>query len=440
VVDPVLNRRIQAASAPLVAILTIAGLVSDPAGRAQPLGSTAVEPSTPASKPVGLPPAAAGSLAWELVPAPLTPTSLPPPSPLVAQQSGLLWELVPDDQPFERPALAGTPSIPTGTAIPAQHLARSLLRWTLVPPDEVIDPTFAVAEGYVRPDPPPLPETPPPAWPRVRGLARSITVNGNPYPDVGLYVPNGFAADPEFTASATFDWVSRTRSCRTPPGGNWTDCADAVAYLDITPFKGEYASLGFQYAVQSLSGRNNGTSIFAGQSIGFRTAINLTPTTGLAFGGEHIIQLDNTTDLGRNFYLVLSQAIPLSKGNEPVLLVATAGIGSDFYGYGGNGTLGSTDCLSGNNISSPNYPSGRDCFWGPIGSLSLSLGSRVSMGFEWFGYGIGAGISVRPLGDLPLTFSFYATDFLGNTPEYISDLCTDNPCRTRIYGRVTMSF
>lgn len=387
------------------------------------------------------------SLVWEPVQAaeerqPMAtaePPAVPSPrsqeAPTVARSS-LRWELLPEEP---SPAATGM-AINNRPERSAVSLARTHLRWSLVPDDEVIDPTFAIAEAANRPDPPPLPEAPQPFWPKVRGLARGITVNGNPYPDVGLYVPNGFAADPEFTASATFDWVSRTRSCRTPPGGNWSDCADGVAYLDITPFKGEDASLGFQYAVQSLSGRNNGTSVFAGQSIGFRTAINLTPTTGLAFGGEHIIQLDDTTDLGRNFYLVLSQAIPLSRGSEPILLVATAGIGSDFYGYSGNGTLGSTDCLSGNNISSTNFPSGTDCFWGPIGSLSLNLGSRVALGFEWFGYGIGAGISVRPVSDLPLTFSFYATDFLGNTPDYISDLCTDNPCKTRVYGRVTMSF
>ncbi len=386
------------------------------------------------------------ALVWEAVPEsgePLQPpASLPGlPAAAIAQrpERGLTWELVPgeDDRlAFSSPEGSANP----GAGVFGQLLARdSTLRWYLVPDDQVINPSVALA-GDARPEPPYLPEPPAPFWPKVRGLARGITVNGDPYPDTGLNVPNGFAQDREFTVSTTLTGTSRTRSCRVPSGGNWIDCADSEAYLDITPFKGEYASLGFQYTIQSLTSRNRGTGQFAGQSIGFRTAINLTPTTGLAFGGEHIIQLDDSTDLGRNFYLVLSQAIPLSRGTNPILFVATAGIGSDFYGYAGNGTLGSTNCLSGNNVSSLNYPQGTDCFWGPIGALSLHLGSQVSIGYEWFGYGIGAGVSVRPIKDIPLTFSLYATDFLGNTPSYLDGLCTTNPCEARYYGRLTMSF
>ncbi|WP_152669521.1 hypothetical protein [Synechococcus sp. GFB01] len=256
---------------------------------------------------------------------------------------------------------------------------------------------------------------------------------------MGLYVPNAFAQDAGFFMSTTLDWVNRTRFCEVADGGDWTDCADGVAYFDFTPFKSKNASLGFQWAVQSLSGRNNGTGALAGQSLGFRTAWNITPTTAVAFGGEHIVQLDSSTDLGRNFYLVLSQAVPLNRAHKPIVMVATAGIGSDFYGYAGNG-FGSTNCLSGNNISSTDYPEGNDCWWGPIGSLSVSFGSQFSIGFESFGYGIGAGISARPFDGIPLTFSLYVTDFLGNYPDWIDTFCTDDPCEPRYYGRVTLSF
>jgi hypothetical protein len=122
------------------------------------------------------------------------------------------------------------------------------------------------------------------------------------------------------------------------------------------------------------------------------------------------------------------------------MLVATAGVGSDLFGYGGNGVLGSTDCIGGNNISSKNYPKGTDCYWGPVGAVSVAINDRISIGAEWFGYGIGAGISVRPFSDLPLTASIYAMDFLGNTPSYIQDTCTTDPCETRYYGRLSYSF
>ncbi len=360
-----------------------------------------------------------------------------PPAP--GESSALRWE------PVREPTGAVGVDAAAGAA-PAAEAAQidpaASLAWELVPASEVIDPEAAVAEALAAPDPDILPE-PEPQPTQIRGLARGITVNGNPFPDAGLFVPNGFAMDPEFTVSAILDGVNRTRSCRVGGETSASDCADAVAYLEITPFKGERASLGFQWAVQSLSGRNEGTSQFAAQSLGFRTAVNLTPTTGLAFGGEHILQLDSSTDLGRNFYLVFSQAIPLGEGPNGMWAVGTVGIGSDFYGYGNTsnrGSLGSTNCLSGNNISSPTFPTGTDCYWAAIGSIQLYLNSRVSIGAEWFGYGFGAGISVRPIDAIPLTLSLYATDFLGNRPDYIASFCSSDPCETRYYGKMTLSF
>ncbi|MCT0230568.1 hypothetical protein KQ306_06865 [Synechococcus sp. CS-1324] len=306
--------------------------------------------------------------------------------------------------------------------------------WNVVPASEPVGPGFPES----LPAPQPIAAASPPVT-RVRGLSRGMTVNGSLYTDTALQVPNGFAADQRFTVSAALTPVNRTRSCGAGSGS--TDgCDDAELNIELTPIRGEDASLGLIWNIQSLTSRSGGTSAFSGQSLGFRAAVNLTPTLGVSFGGEQIIQFDDSIDLGRNFYLVLSQAVPLSAGAEPVVAVATVGIGSDFFGYGGNGILGSTNCLSGNNISSNNFPSGTDCFWGPIGSLSLHLGSRVSLGAEWFGYGIGAGISARPFSELPLTLSVYATDFLGNTPSYIEGLCTTNPCGARYYGRMTFSF
>ena len=273
---------------------------------------------------------------------------------------------------------------------------------------------------------------------QVRGVGRGFTVNGNPYPDISLKLPNAFAIDRQFTFSGQLAGTSRNRTCKVGEGQDWSQCADGELFFEITPLKGENASLGINWTIQSLSNRNGSSG--TGQSLGFKGALNLTPTLGLAFGGEQIIQFDNNTDLGRNYYLLLSQAVPLSRGEKPAMLVATAGIGSDAFGYGGNGVLGSTNCIGGGNISSKNYPKGTDCYWGPVGALSVAINDRLSIGAEWFGYGIGAGISLRPFSDLPLTATFYATDFLGNTPSYIQDTCTTDPCETRYYGRLTYSF
>lgn len=281
---------------------------------------------------------------------------------------------------------------------------------------------------------------PPSGITQVRGIGRGYTVNGRPYPDVSLKLPNAFALDQQFIFSGQLTGTNRTRTCRVPKGGSWSDCADGELFLEVTPLRGANASLGLNWTIQSLSDRNDGTATFSAQSIGFKGALNLTPTLALAFGGEQIIQFDDKTDLGRNYYLLLSQAIPLSRAEKPPVLVVTGGVGSDLFGYGGNGVLGQTDCIGGNNISSNSYPRGTDCYWGPVGAVSLALNDRVSFGVEWFGYGLGAGVSVRPFGDLPLTASAYAIDFLGNTPSYIQDTCTNDPCETRYYGRLTYSF
>ena len=317
---------------------------------------------------------------------------------------------------------------PVWSAAPSQPVDSS---WQVIDPNRPQTSTWQNGPADVdRP--------PPSAVARVRGIGRGFTVNGNPYPDVSLKLPNAFALDQQFIFSGQLAGTSRTRTCQVPQGGSWTDCADGEVFLEVTPLRGANASLGLNWTIQSLSNRN--TNFGSAQSLGFKGAVNLTPTLGLAFGGEQIIQFDNQTDLGRNYYLLLSQAVPLSRAEKPAVLVATAGVGSDLFGYGGNGMLGQTNCIGGNNISSNNYPKGTNCYWGPVGAVSLAVNDRLSFGVEWFGYGLGAGVSLRPFNDLPLTASFYAIDFLGNTPSYIQDSCTTDPCETRYYGRLTYSF
>ncbi len=320
-------------------------------------------------------------------------------------------------------------SAPVWTAAPSQPAESG---WMVIDPNRPQPSTWQAG-------PPDVDRPPPSGVAQVRGIGRGFTVNGHPYPDISINLPNAFAQDQQFIFSGQLTGTNRTRPCN-PQGRDWVDCADSELFVELTPLRGANASLGLNWTVQSLSSRNSGTTLSAGQSIGFKGAVNLTPTLAVAFGGEQIIQFDNTTDLGRNYYLLLSQAIPLSRAEKPPVLVATAGIGSDFFGFGGNGTLGQTDCIGGNNISSKNFPQGTDCYWGVVGGLSLALNDRISFGVEWFGYGFGAGLSVRPFGGLPLTASVYATDFLGNTPSYIQDTCTNDPCETRYYGRLTYSF
>ncbi|MEB3330949.1 MAG: hypothetical protein VKI83_00435 [Synechococcaceae cyanobacterium] len=334
---------------------------------------------------------------------------------------------------------AGDGSLPSSTAISlgsgSRGAAPSLVpdgpRWTL----DTLGPP--AAPFTPKPDiEAPLPK---PAL-AVRSISRGVSVNGHPYPDLSIYVPNGFAQDRQVLMSVGLNATSRIRYCSTKNQA-WTTCADGEAMLELTPFRGENASLGFNWTIQSLSSRNNGTRAFTeAQSFGFRAALNLSPTLGLAIGGEQAFQTDSKTDLGHNFYAVMTQAVPLGGGERPAMLLATAGMGTDFFGYGGNGTIGTMNCGGGNSISSRTWPTGTDCRIGPIGALSLAFNDRVAIGGEWFGYGLGAGLSLRPFRDVPMTVSLYAMDFLGNSPSYITPTCPEGVCTARYYGRFTYSF
>jgi hypothetical protein len=370
------------------------------------------------------------------------PLSLPPLVLLLAQLTpppvrSVEWQVAPSP----RSAVAWQEQTPTPEPRARWQLP-SQQAWT--PPQSLqVDPSPA-PEVAPSPGPAPaaaVPEAPVPETQSrrrlvVRGLARDVTVNGRVYPAAVFQVPNGFAQDQRLWGSVTGVGISRTRPC----SKDTLDCADAQAYVDVTPLRVGPASLALQWGVQSLSSRNQGTPAFSGQHLGFRAAVNLGPQTGLAIGGEQIVQFDDKIDLGRDFYAVLSQAVPLGQGERPPLLVATAGVGSDLYGFKGNGWLGRTSCGGSRAITSTTFPSGSDCTWGPIGSVALFLNDRISIGSEWFGYGFAAGIAVKPFADWPLTLSVLATDFLGNTPDYIQDDCPDRTCRARLYGRVTQSF
>ena len=121
------------------------------------------------------------------------------------------------------------------------------------------------------------------------------------------------------------------------------------------------------------------------------------------------------------------------------MLVLSGGLGSDFYGYKGNGFLGSTYCLGGNTLTGDGS---NICQWGPIGSISYVFNHKLAINAEWFGYGYGAGFSVRPFTNKPLSLSLYATDFIRNFPKYIDTgggQCNPD-CNTRYYGGLTLSF
>ena len=93
--------------------------------------------------------------------------------------------------------------------------------------------------------------------------------------------------------------ISRTRKCHS----NKVYCTDGILDSEINIFNNINSSFNLKLTTQRLS--NRGSTKFAeGQSLGFKSAFKLSEKWSMAFGGENIIHFDDTTDLGRNFYMV----------------------------------------------------------------------------------------------------------------------------------------
>ena len=270
--------------------------------------------------------------------------------------------------------------------------------------------------------------------PFIRSIGQSITFNGYPYPDLSIYVPNGFLTDQDRVMTIGLRGIGRVRHCGTTKLLS-ENCTDAVLNIDTSIFKGDNLTFDLKTTIASLS--NRGTDFGEGVSLGFKTAFKEINNWSFALGGDHLYHFDEHTDLGRNLYAVTSKAFILNNAEKPAILFLSGGLGTDFYGYKGNGYLGRINCFGKKNITGE----GTDqCQIGPIFSGSLAFNDRISLGAEWFGYGFAAGISTRPIYDMPISFTLSITDFMGDFPEYISETCKFSPCRTRILGLASISF
>ena len=124
-------------------------------------------------------------------------------------------------------------------------------------------------------------------------------------------------------------------------------CGDGLIHNSFTIWNGAGFSFDISWTLHSLSGgdvsiagRTQGTKFGQGQSLGFRWATNLTPTTGLEFGGDQLVHLDDTTDLGRSLYLNISQLVPLGSHKGAPILNFTVGLGTDALAFNPNMAIG----------------------------------------------------------------------------------------------------
>tara|TARA_Y100001978_G_scaffold202358_1_gene223234 strand:- start:1456 stop:2499 length:1044 start_codon:yes stop_codon:yes gene_type:complete len=268
----------------------------------------------------------------------------------------------------------------------------------------------------------------------VRSIGKGVNVNGSYYSDISNYVPNAYVEDPSKVFGLSTRGISKTRFCN---GKNFSKgCIDGVLDIDFKLFNNNNISIFPKINLQSLS--NRGTKFGKGTSLGVKIAKELSSNWSIAFGGENIFHFDETIDLGHNFFVIASTYLPLSSSKNLSFLFVNFGIGSDFYGYKGNGFLFRTPC--GNNTLTGTFEKPNSCSWGPIGSVAYSMNDRFSLISEWFGYSYGAGFSVRPYRDNSFNISFFATDFIKGFPKYAENYCTGSICQTRFYGTISITF
>ena len=269
----------------------------------------------------------------------------------------------------------------------------------------------------------------------IRAYGRAVTVDGVAYPEISNYVPNAYIEDPQKITTLSLRAISKTRSCNKKNFDS--SCVDGILDVDFNLLNTDNWSLNPKFTILSLSDR--GTDALEGLSMGFKAAKKMSSKWSFAFGGENIIHFDKTEHLGRDFYLVASTYNQINKrsGNKGPIIFFNAGLGTDFYGYRGNGYIGRISCLGKPNLTGDGT---NKCNIGPIGSVALSFNDRFALISEWFGYGYGSGLSFRPFEDDSLNFSIYATDYLGNFPSYITDSCNNQICEARFYGSISLSF
>jgi hypothetical protein len=328
-----------------------------------------------------------------------------------------------------------TKALQWNTPAPAETAGRPLNWQTVNPIDQLggNEPSEQPSAATAASNPATLGATPAQqaqrSGPMVMALSRGITVNRTFYPDVALTVPNGFKRDPQRFLSLSLEGTNQVRrrtfkACR----DGSSSCSDIEFNAELALFQAGPASLELLYNAANVVSDSNNQG-WGGQGLGFRAAVNLSPTFGIAIGGESQLDIDNAycsvdTDCGqlkgRTLYAVASAAIPMSKAANPPVLTLSAGAGNGYYGFNGKGAS--------------------DSQWGPFGSISYAFNQYIAIGFEYSGYAISGGVSLKPFKGVPLTGTLYVTDFLGNFPSYLESFCYNGDCSARVLGRLTYSF
>ena len=241
---------------------------------------------------------------------------------------------------------------------------------------------------------------------RVQSNARAVIINGLRYPDTGVFIPNSFVSAKENRIHTLLHYVNRVRN-RPNTYGCQPDCSDGEISFEVDLYNSEKHSLTLLPLIQSLSPRNGGTTVGQGFYLGFRFSTQLSDTLAFSIGGETLKRFDNTADLGRNAFVGFSKAFSWGSSDKPNV-IANLGLGSGIYSTYGNILF--RNGFRSDRSSLVNDPNNFD--FGLVGSLTYLHSSRLAMGLEYSGYGVGFGPSFRPFARLPLTATLYFYDLL----------------------------
>jgi hypothetical protein len=319
------------------------------------------------------------------------------------QYPGVSWEALPT-QPKQDPSTSITWQ-PIEPPSPAQQVV-----WQPVPAGEELPTLIAIpnASDEIKLPPPP----------QLYAFNRSIAFGTGPVgPDIAWRVPTGFQWTPHHWFDATVSGFSRN----TPGQSFWAyNGGDAVGGLAVNVINSQRWSFGLNQTIRSVnpSGTPSSTTTNSpfgqGQSTGFRLAYALSPTAGIALGGEQVIQWDSYTDTGRTFYLAFSKGWWLGHGAEPYpLLIGNAALASGRFASDPASRFGCTD--TGANRTGF-YAIDNQLCWAPVGSLAVVLSPELSLFSEYNSVRWAFGTSLAPIADVPFRAT-WAVNVLNQIPQ-----------------------
>ena len=138
----------------------------------------------------------------------------------------------------------------------------------------------------------------------IQALNRSVAFSdGMVGPDIGWLVPNGFRWSERWFADTTIE----SKSLHDDDGASSdSNNGHLMPTIHTNLLQTKNWSVGLNTSFSNTNQRSNTdtrpSKIGEGISSGFRIARAINETAGIAFGGEHILQWDDKTTKGRNFY------------------------------------------------------------------------------------------------------------------------------------------